>query len=347
MPARESARKIIFRAVLWILVFAVSFTAFDRLLLRGLRSWSNAYYASQGAGASLRNKTAFYGEGDGDVLIFGSSRARFAFGAFQMSDRLKVRTITVAAAGRFPRFSRLFYLRHRKENAVKPRAVFYGVDYFMFEKTSMINELAALDRDLKADALNPDGAVNDASSLLSRISLLFRKKPDIDEFFGAVIKLDRAADVSGEDGADSVDVLETEAPLDRAAPRRPYRPQPGAEGADLKKLLSVLEEDGVPVFLVILPDIASTNAINFEQDKYKTDIRALGGLYKNVAVLDFNRPDRFDLSDAALFRTTKSPRSNCHLSEEGRIRFTRNLVDAVLPFFARRGAEEIPPRSWP
>ena len=345
MPARDSLRTKIFRVAFGTLVFAVSFTLSDRLLLRGLRSWANTYYASRDADASLRNKTVIYGEGNGDILIFGSSRARFAFGQFQMSDRLKARTIKVAAAGRFPRFSRLFYLRHRKENAAKPRAVFYGIDYFMFEKKSMLNELAALDRELRADALTPAGAVNEASSLLSRISLLFRKKPDIDDFFGAVIKLDRARDVAGEDGADAVDVLNAGERTDRPAPRRPYRPQPGAEGADLRKLLAVLEEDGVPAYLVILPDIASTNAINFEQDKYKSDIRTLAGSYKNVTVLDFNRPDRFDLNDAALFRATKGPRSNCHLSEEGRIRFTRNLVEAVLPFFARRGAEEIPPRS--
>ena len=357
MSAPSLARKHWASAVLLILIFAVSFAAFDRFLLLGLRAWAPRYYASLDTGAAVRNKTTIFGQGDGDVLIFGSSRARLAFGQYMLSSRLNKRIIKDAASGRFPRFFYHFYLKHREEHP-RPKAVFYGIDYFIFEKKSFSLEMAALDKTLKLDVLNPAVSFNEASPLLSRISWLFRKKQDIDDFVGDLIKLDRAEEADdgpAEDDADrrgqknrAVKGRKNKEAKPYPSRPRPYRTHPGAEGSYLQKMLTALEEDGVPVFLIIIPDSAVTNEINFEQDKYKSDVGKLAGLRKNVTVLDFNRPDRFDLKNPELFQKTEIPKSNCHLSTEGSIRFTRKLVETVFPILARETAPDgTLPRSKP
>jgi len=360
MAATSIGRKRWAAVGLPVLIFVVSFAAFDRLLMLGLRAWAPRYYASLDTGAAVRNKTAIFGQGDGDVLIFGSSRARLAFGQYMLSSQLNKRIIKDAASGRFPRFFYYCYLKHREEHS-RPKAVIYGIDYFIFEKKSYPLDLAALDKTLKLDALNPAGSVNEASPLLSRISWLFRKKQDIDNFVGDLIKLDRAAEEEEADDGPAEDGAVRRGQKNQAAKGRekkeakpyfyhprPYLTHPGVEGAYLEKLLAVLEKDGVSVFLVIIPDFAGTNEMNFEQDKFKSDIRELARPYKNATVLDFNRPDIFDLNNPGFFRNANLSKSNCHLSVEGSIRFTRKLVEAVHPILARTPASEgTQPRSRP
>ncbi|MHB8054031.1 MAG: hypothetical protein ACYDH3_02095 [Candidatus Aminicenantales bacterium] len=327
-----------------VLVFAASFAAFDRLLMLGFKASASHYYASLDTGDFNSNKTIIFGQGDGDILIFGSSRAGRAFGENQLSALLNKRVIKDANAGRFPRFFYYYYLKYRSNHA-RPAAVFYGTDYFMFEKTTSPKDLAALDKTIKLDVLNPSGSVNEASAFLSRVSWLFRKKPEIDNYLGDRLKLERDAEAGDLTAGETKESPQAGKRRKRPKPVRSQHPRtyqayPGIEGDYLQKLLALLEEDGVPVFIVFIPDYAGTNQINFEQKKFKADVGALARPYKNASVLDFNRPDRFDLNNPSLFREGAESRSNCHLSFEGRKRFTVKLIDAVRPLLAREAAPD-------
>lgn len=317
------------KAGLWILVFAVSFVAFDRLFLFGLRAGAARYYASLKADRLRSKQTAIYGQGDGDLLIFGSSRARYAFGQDSLSVRLNKRVIKEAAAGRFPKFFYYFYMKYRKDNS-KPKVLLYGLDYFMFEKQSSPDELARLDKSIKLDSLNPAGAVNPASPLLSRVSLLFRKKPEIDGLLTQLLKFDAAPRTEENDRTNDEPAGPTTYKFYVVKPdrwqTRPYQPFPGVEGYFLEKLLTALEEDGVPVFLVLIPDSVATNDTNFEQDEFKANVRALAARHKNADVLDLNQPDIFDLGNTLLFNDGAWGRSNCHLTNRGMADFSRKLA---------------------
>lgn len=364
MAETSAIRKRWITAGLSALVFAASFLAFDRLLWLGLRQSASAYYASLKPDTLKSKKAVIFGQGDGDILIFGSSRADCAFRLDTLSARLNKRIIKESGVGRFPRFYYYFYKKYRLENP-RPKILFYGVDYFMFEKESSPEELACLDKTIKLDALNPAGAVNDASPFLSRVSWLYRTKPDIDTYIGSLIKLEFVPAAPGKEGIDAAPMEEEPAPprrrplvlpfgsqirADQAIQyrTRKYMSHPGAEGAYLQKLLAALELDGVRVFLVIIPDYAGTNDTNFEQKKYKKDIFALARPFRNAVVLDFNRRDRFGLSRPELFWKGDWGKSNCHLSYEGMTQFSRKLGATVRAMIAGGAAPDgAKPRSQP
>ncbi|OGD26173.1 MAG: hypothetical protein A2Y56_01325 [Candidatus Aminicenantes bacterium RBG_13_63_10] len=362
MTKTSAARKRWTTAGLSICIFVLSFFAFDRLLMHGLRRSATAYYAALKTDTLKGKKDAVFGQGDDDALIFGSSRADTAFRQDILSARLNKRIIKETGPGRFPRFFYYYYQKYRQENP-PPKILFYGMDYFMFEKESSLEDLAGLDKTITLDALNPAGTMNGASPLLSRVSWLYRKKPDIDSFISSLIKREAAPTASAREDVNAAPVVEEAAPPRRRPlvlppgfqvqadqahwyrPRR-YMSHPGVEGAYLQKLLTVLEQDGVQVFLVIIPDYKSTNDTNFEQKKYKRDILTLARPFPNAVVLDYNRRDLFNLSDASLFWKGDWGKTNCHLSYEGMTQFSRKLGTKVRTMTAGNAApNEAKPRS--
>lgn len=319
------------------LLLAVSFWACDRLLFTALRGSAARYYASLGTDTLQLKKGTFYGSGDGDILVLGSSRARYAFAQDILSTRLNKRVVKEAGAGEYPKHNYYFYQKWRL-GFPRPKLVLYGLDYFMFEKDSDLQKLARLGKNIELAALNPHGRVNPSSPLLSRVSWLFRMKPEIDLFLGDLMKFDRSAEAGGEDAPR---VAPKPGRKKRAAGRkgrhtlavkpeswstRTYQTFPGEEGAYLEKLLGDLERDGVPIFLVIIPDYVGANDTNFEQDKFKADIRSLAARFSRARVLDFNRADQFDLDDPGNFWDGAWGKSNCHLSLKGMKDFTVKLA---------------------
>lgn len=353
MSPPSSGRKRWAAVGLLILTFTASFTAFDRLLLLGLRASASRYYASLVAAPRPDQRTTVSGRGDGDILIFGTSRSDKAFDQNLLATRLDIRIVKTTYAGRYPQFNYFFYLQHRSEHP-RPKAVFYGMDYFMFERKSLPSELVFLGKIVKQDDLDPAGSANDASLLLSRVSWLFRKKPDIDNYLGDLIRLERGAEAADENEADDAptedrddrrrrrkEILADPSHI-KSNPRKPrpfeprqYQAYPGVEGDFLKKLLAALEEDGVPVFLVFIPDFVGTNETNFELDKFKSDIGALAGPYKNAMILDFNRPDRFNLKNPLLFIDGGWGRTSCHLNARGKVEFSLKFAETVRPLLGQ------------
>ena len=319
------------------LLLAVSFWAGDRLLFTALRLSAARYCGSLGTDTLQLKKGTFYGSGDGDILVLGSSRARYAFAQDILSSRLNMRVVKEAGPGEFPKHNYYFYQKWRL-GFPRPKLVLYGLDYFMFEKDSDLQQLARLGKNIESAALDPGGRVNPSWPLLSRVSLLFRMKPEIDRFLGDLMKFDRGSEPGGEDAPRVAPKpgrkkrpagwkgRKTLAVKPESWQTRAYRDLPGVEGAYLERLLQDLEQDKVPIFLVMIPDYVGTNDTNFEQDKFKADMRALAASFSRARVLDFNRADRFDLDDPGNFWDGAWGKSNCHLSLKGMKDFTAKLA---------------------
>jgi hypothetical protein len=328
------------KVIVSVLIFSVSFLAFDRMLFTIVRQSASHYYASMRKD-TFKYRSSF-GKGDGELLIFGSSRAMTALSSSILSAQLNKRVINEAEEGKFPRYFHCFYQKYRK-SFPKPKVVLYGVDYFIFGLKSYPAQLARLGMGIKVDAIDLARAVNNKSSLLSRISWLYRKKPDIDNYLVDLLRLERQ---SGNENEADKSLTKGQGPRQTAGsdnfqgrldkpvkpdswPTLKYRPFPGVEGAYLESLLTELEHEDVPVILIFIPDYVGANETNFQQNKFKSNIRALAARHRRVFILDFNRPERFDLNNPALFRQHSWGTYNCHLSPEGRMIFTGLLAPVV------------------
>jgi hypothetical protein len=335
-------RKVLPRLAAGAVFLVFSFLLFDRLLYYALRAGADYFYSSVAASA-FEVKKGLGRKGDGNALLLGSSRAYSAFDPKTLSERLNKHVFREAQAGKFPKFNYFFYRKFQQKMG-PPTLVFYGLDYFMFVKKTAPLSMARLDKAIRLTTLEPRGAVNEASPLLSRVSWLFRLKPDIDEYAANILGLDRESGPEAETDEDEPKKAELYAggglaPVPaRQGPvaarpvrwrRRAYRPYPGIEGSYLKALLDYLEKDDVWTFLIIIPDHEATNSVNFEPLKFRRDMEKLAARYTKVRVLDFNTPEKFDLADPTLFRESGWGVSNCHLSVKGRLDFSRKLAVEV------------------
>ncbi len=339
---REKRRsRSLWAVALLAALFALSFVLFDRLLFLGLRE-GVARYMSSAAVQSL-HWTPARGQGEGTALILGTSRAEYGFNAEVLSEALGRKVLNEAGPGRYPQFQYHLY-RSYQAAFPAPALVLYGVDYFMFEKNSTGLGLVRVDKKGLLEKLRPDGAANPASPVLSRLSWLFRTKPAFD---------DLAAGFWGFD-ADGVPAAGGTADLKPASKRKPrigkgvfvekprrwkkrtYVPFPGAEGAFFERLLADLDREGVPTFLVFIPEYIGTYETNSEQSRFKADIGRLASGLKNVRILDFDRPESFDLTERKMFWNGGWGYSNSHLSERGADRFSALLGAAVREALDRR-----------
>lgn len=342
-PRVRSPWRTVLKAGLYLLLFAAAFVVFDRSLFILWRAGATRHYAAlaKRGGFSL-DKNSIFGKAPGDLLIFGTSRTRKAVDFARIGSSLHVRVIREAEAGRFPEYAYRFYQEYRRVRR-KPKAVLYGVDYFMFDKQTSPEDLAALGVGISPERLDPGRAMNSASPLLSRASWLFRMKPGMDALL---------ADTTGMQGSFEPDqgferalfpgrnrlgrvrraatrIRSSQVTRPARFARRPYRAFPGEEGAYFDKLLAEFGSEGIPVLLVILPDYVATNETNFQQAKFKADIRNIAARHGGVRVLDFNVPGRFDLTNPDKFEDGAWGKSNCHLSLTGKKAFSSRLIPAV------------------
>ncbi len=319
------------------LLFAAFFFFFDRVFLTALKSIVDRYYTSLAVKTFPIRESL--GTGPGEALVFGSSRVRYAVNYAQLSAILNLRILVEAQAGIFPRYGYYFYEKFRRTRG-RPRLVIFGLDYFEFEKESALRFFIKLDGGVNLDILDPEGAINPASPGFSRWSWLFRLKPKIDDFLADAFKFERAeagretvdASSSPRNGSDP-DLADSDPPAaigpEARAVRRLYQPFPGVEGRFLKALLDDLEANGIPAFLVIIPDHVDTNAVNFQGDRFRRDMQALASRYKYARLLDFNLPEKFPLQDPMMFQEGGGARSNCHLSDKGSKIFSDMLAREV------------------
>jgi len=339
--ARTPAIKI--KKLIWgSLCLAVSFFLFDRLLFLALRFGAARTYASLQAQEFPWRKPA--GTGTGQILILGTSRSNFGFDDDVLSAALNKSVYKEARAGGYPQYQYYFYQKYKKVFR-RPSLVIYGLDYFIFEKDSADLNLVRLKENVFWERMNPRRAVNPASPWLSRVSWLYRLKPKTDEWladlWNSLGRLDEG-EVNAARGSSPRTLLPR---IRRGRPRgvprevivdkplswdkRFYTPFPGKEGLFLDRLLGDLDADGVPVFLVFLPDHVGSNETNFEQEKFKDDIRRLAAGHPQARIIDFNTPEKFDLKNFDLFWNGGWGVTNCHLDDKGARLFTGQLAREI------------------
>ncbi len=339
MPKDERRTRSRLELFLCGLGLAASFVLFDRLIFFGLRAGAARYYETFKADKLPWAGTV--GEGEGRILVMGTSRAYRGIDEEILASVLNKKASNEARPGSYPEYNYYFYQNYKKEFG-PPSLVIYGLDYFIFEKNSAGMQRVHPEVSSPLVKRDPEDVVNPASPWLSRVSRLYRFKPEIDEFFADFFSSGR---LDG-DETGSPENPETSAKTDLPThqkrrfkiprgvtlrrppqwPKRFYNPFPGKEGPFLVRLLEDLGTDGVPVFLVFIPDYIGSYETNIEQDKFKDDIRRLSKARKNTLVLDFNRPDHFDLGDPRLFWNGGWGISNCHLNPQGAAVFTRKLA---------------------
>jgi hypothetical protein len=317
-----------------VLLFAISFLFFDRLIFMGLRGAAANHYGNQVAGQNkLRialQKKKVHG------LIFGTSRARKGISQKILAQILKRRIHKEALAGKYPAYNQLFFRRLRPCLG-NVRFVVYAVDYFIFRYRSAIKEMANLRIISKEDVLNPQGNDHHSPFSFARFSLLYRLKPEIDEFFADWLgwdtnNRDEATDEAPR-GREKEKWAEGEGKLVLQPPprwrRKAYGRFPGAEGQNFLELIRELSSRRIATFLVILPDYVGTNETNYEQEAFKKELRSLAARFPLTFVLDFNTPARFHLDDPSLFSNGGWGRSNSHLSDRGRLIVSRKIALAI------------------
>jgi len=108
-----------------------------------------------------------------------------------------------------------------------------------------------------------------------------------------------------------------------------YEKYPGYEGEYFNLLFDKLLEDNVMVFIVIIPDFINVYKTNYERDIFLNDIKSLFKTYPNVRVLNYNSPDKFDLSNTRYFRDGKFGKANSHLSYYGAEIFNKMLCNDI------------------
>ena len=305
-----------------LLLFAGFFLLFDRLAFLAIRAEAAHFYSSlRREHRPLSNPVE---AGGWEILVLGTSRSRQGFAEDILSTVLQQKVFMEARAGKFPQYNFLFF-RHNKRFFNRLRAVIYGIDYFMFDHPSSRVELARLGRVSGGGGMDPQGAVNAAAPLLSRVSWLYRLKPDIDALINDW--LNRGGLPGGEKvarGAEPEGAMNVNKP--DAWPTKTYVRFPGLEGRFFQKLLTEFAQARVPVFLVLLPDFIGTNETNVEQEAFKDDIRRLAAGFHGGYFIDFNTPQKFDLRNPRLFKDCGWGRANCHLSREGSLLFSQRLA---------------------
>jgi hypothetical protein len=313
------------------LCFLAALLLFDRLLFLFLRAAAYRYYDRQSVAAGEMHVVLQQEKPQG--LIFGTSRAQRGISQKLLAQKLTLRIHNEARAGKYPAYNQLFFERMRADLG-ELRFVVYSVDYFMFDHRTSRKKLARLRKIPKKEVLNPQGMTRFSPISFARFSLLWRLKPEIDEFF---------ADLLGWDAEDEANASrqvrrrrqrrERSERLQLRPPthweRREYRRFPGIEGQQLVELLRELSSRRIATFLVMLPDYIGTNATNYEQAAFKRDVRGLAARFASVSVLDFNTADRAMLNDPGWFADGGWGFANSHLSTSGRHRFTSELAAAI------------------
>ncbi|MCJ7610635.1 MAG: hypothetical protein MUP19_00100, partial [Candidatus Aminicenantes bacterium] len=171
----------------------------------------------------------------------------------------------------------------------------------------------------------------------------FRMKPEIDKFIVDLTAVDRESNGPEPDQRSpqvSPGLIQEPGQYskNRVIPRKPatwhktrYAPSPGKEGIYFARLLRELDLDSVPTFLVFIPEYIGAFETNYEHDKFIDDIQQLALPYGFVAVLDFDRLDKFDLKNPDYFGNPLGwGISNCHMVDEGARLFSRLLATEIL-----------------
>ncbi len=311
------------RVIYLLILLLISFFIFDRIAFYSIREISYDFYKSLRPNTVYSNiskkQKEYY-----NTLILGSSRTKQGIHPWYLKEYLGLKSFKNAGAGRYLKYNYLFYNIYKKKYKT-PKYLLYGFDYFIFGRKSSIRRLNVLhgkgkrrtkkmNTNLKKTKINP----------ISYISLLYRKKKEIDTFIIDIIdsisnsnkkniEKELISDFKGQKKTISLDDQREPANWKKAK----YPKYPGPEGKYFDMLLNTLKKDKVKVFIVILPDYINVYKTNYEQNLFKNQLKELCKKFTNVTILNYNSIDKFDLSNPKLFRDGKYGSRNSHLSYYG------------------------------
>ncbi|MCP5106189.1 MAG: hypothetical protein GY950_22575, partial [bacterium] len=116
-------------------------------------------------------------------------------------------------------------------------------------------------------------------------------------------------------------------------PRQVYPRSPGKEGDYFMKLLEELYRDGVTVILVTLPDYFGSYKTNFQRTEFLLHLKRLGQQYKNIHLLNYNRPGKFPLENTDYFNDGGYGQTNSHLSKKGAKALNELLTEEIRKYY--------------
>jgi len=254
---------------------------------------------------------------DFNTLILGTSRTYEGLHPSLLKSE-KVVPFKWGYQGHGPEYNYYFYKLYKKIYKI-PRLLIYGMDYFIYNISSSTFSLNEIGKN-KAEELLED--------FFSPSLLLLRNKSQYDILLNDILKIKNNPDVSLykriSDMQNYTGVqksllkgckVNTIKPLKMA--RSPFFRPPGREGIYFTKLLDELNSDNVKVVLVVIPDYIGTYKTNFSHKIFRRHVRRLEDKYKNIKIINYNIPGRFNLKNESLFLDGGYGFSNSHLSKKG------------------------------
>ncbi len=311
------------KIVYTILVSFILLIAFDRIFYVGYRYAAAGFY-SRPPKNSIHMKVHKKEKEFYDTLIMGTSRTKQGIHPWYLNKYLNLKAYKIADSGKYPRYNFQYYKIFRKKYKI-PKYVFYGVDYFMFEKTSNLRRMRTLlGFKIKRSRRSKFSFNLKIFNPLQGISLTLKEKEKINGFI--IDYLDNNAKQQKRKNGKSL--ISTRRGSKKTAPPQSiiepphwekikYTNYPGLEGNFLNMLFDDLKKDKVKVFVVILPDIISVYKTNYEYKKFENDIKTITEKYKNITLLNYNSLKKFDLKNPILFRDGSYGSKVSHLSYYG------------------------------
>jgi len=328
MENKKTLSYYLVRGLLLIILLLV----FDRGIFFLMRSMEKGQLQAKGLQNLFFQKRDFnkkfleLPKGTYSTLIMGSSRTHRGIHPLYIYKRLKQKAFKIAKAKIRLKFNYFFYQRY-KEIAGTPKVVIYGLDYFMFKLKSnpYFMKWVSDEQPAKSSAYN------------NSVLLLAGNKAWVDEFLNhefeqlnGIIRAPRKVAGGKFKLIDPFIGYRKSEKTDQHKPayfkRFKYEGYPGKEGLFFIKLLELWKKDGVQVAMVYLPDYIGTYESNHQLNRFKNEIKRLTGPYKNVTIYDYDRPEKFALSNDAYFLDGGYGKTNSHLSLKGSRVFHRLFV---------------------
>jgi hypothetical protein len=312
----------------------------DRLLFVLIRTAESSYY-KQNTTYSLSDKfSRIDRKDDYQILILGTSRTYDGIHPLYIKNQLGIKAFKEAYVGKGPMYNYYFYQEYKKQMGV-PRVVIYGVDYFMYNITTARSWMQRFNAE-----------VTDSVYYSRGISMLLANKAKIDSFFNTMLndfknEFNRVEQTPIEQdnalmesylGVASTGELVTQEPPDY---RKVFFFQyPGQEGVYFSRLLEELHRDRVTVLLVSLPDHIGTYWTNKFHRKYLRAFRSYQRKYANVHFLNYDRIEKFDLTNPEYFINGGYGRTNSHLSRSGAEILNRLLIADLRKYLPENEKQE-------
>ncbi len=258
-------------------------------------------------------------------LIMGSSRTYEGIHPDLIKSG-KLNPFKWSFAGFGPKYNYYFYQLFKKINN-KPKAVIFGVDYFIYTLFSSPSALAELnsgvDMGLTMNYLDPT-------------LLLLKNKKNIDivmkDIIGSLspmknIPIRDIDEIQSYTGSKKDELKNYKVYTEKLRHYKgsAFTKPPGSEGEYFFKMLDELREDNVNLILIVIPEYIGTFRTNKFQRIFRMHLKKLKKKYKNIRVLNYNYIKKFNLGDDSLFLDGGYGYSNSHLSKRGAVIFNRML----------------------